>query len=212
MPTYGFLRNSIGVDPANSILLSGEMPDGSKNYPPNQLFGVRSDGTIVELRIDPLEPWLATVDGPHSEIHKGKRWTYHDIVTLASGGVQDYLLTCSAAAPHFEYSVDGFYGVTLEMFEATGKTQSAAAEATFNRNRNITTASGMTIKKGTNGGTGDGTRLVWKKSGSGTTAGKLAGFASDRSERVLKASTAYIFRVTSMASSNSVGIEFDWYE
>ena len=175
--------------------------------------GVAVSPSAVASEIDNLGPWLVTIDQVHHQQHEGEAFHYSEVITLGSAAVQDYLLTVPAGKyPHLIYSVDGIYGVTIELYEATGKTQSAAAVSVYNRNRNSAKVPSMTVKKGTDGGSGDGTRILWKRSGSGTSGGKLAASVAERSERVLKAATAYIFRLTSAASSNDISIELDWYE
>lgn len=181
------------------------------------LFGVRNPLSATQVlaaaEIDPMGPWLVTIDTPHHQIHEGEQFTFQEVIQLGSAGTQDYILTVPAATfPHFGYKVDGIYGVTIEMFTGTGFTQSAAASTVFNRNMASAKTPGMTIKKGHDAGSGDGTRFVWRKAGSGTSAGKLQGSASEASERILNASTHYLFRITSAAASNDISVEFDWYE
>ncbi len=154
---------------------------------------------------------LMVIDYAHHEIHAGSSFAYNDVVTLGSGAAQDYLLTVPDTAkwPHLGYEIDGLYGVTLELFEATDKSGTTIQTA-YNRNSAVTPT--MTIHKGTSGGTTDGTRIAWRKSGSGTSAGKLAATVHDTDERMLKRDTKYILRITSAAASNDVSVRFDWYE
>jgi hypothetical protein len=155
---------------------------------------------------------VPVIDWPHEMVHAGKSFTFTEVVALGNNGVQDYLLTVGAKEPNFDYELEATYGITLELYAETGKTQSAAAEVTHNRNRNSLNASVMTVKKGTNGGSGDGTRILWRKSGSGTSQGKLAAGTISRKERILKQNVRYIFRITSAAASNDVSVQLDWYE
>lgn len=156
---------------------------------------------------------LMTVDYAHHEIHAGSSFAYNDVITLGSGATQDYLLTVPDTAkwPHFGYEVDGIFGVTLELFEATDKTGTTLQTA-YNRNRNSAATPTLAIHKGTSGGTADGTRIAWRKGGSGTANGKLAATVHDTDERVLKRNTKYILRLTSAAASNDISVRLDWYE
>lgn len=180
------------------------------------MYGVRDPlgtPTAVALEIDPLAPWGVFIDSVHHQIHEGEQFNYTEVITLGSAATQDYLLIVPAGDyPHLSYSIEGLYGITVELFEATDKTQSAAAVTSFNRNRNSTKTPDMTIKKGTDAGSTDGTRILWRKAGSGTSQGKLSGTSQDNHERILKVSTNYIFRITSAAASNDINVQFDWYE
>lgn len=127
--------------------------------------------------------------------------------------MQDYLITVGATLkPHLTYQVEGYYGVTIEMFRGTGLTQSASAETVVNRKESSTNTATTTLKKGHNGGSGDGTRFIWRKSGTGTSSGKLSSNAGDRQERILATTVVYLFRITSLAAANDVSVQFDWYE
>lgn len=174
------------------------------------IYGLH-DGVPTAVAVD--DDALVIIDSTHYMIHEGKAFSFSEVVTLGSGGTQDYLIIVGEnKRPHFEYSIEGSFGVTLEMFEGTGKTQSAAAETVVNRNRDSSVTSETVLKKGTNGGSGDGTKIVWRKSGTGTAQGRLASSVVTRKERLLALETAYIFRITSAAASNDVSVEFDWYE
>lgn len=166
----------------------------------------------VPIELDNVGPWLVTIDGPHHEIHEGESFYYHDVVTLGSNGTQDYLITVPAGVyPHWGYSIEGIYGVTIEMFEGADR-DGTALQTVFGRNRAHSNIPDMTVHKGDSGGTTDGTRIVWKKSGSGAAQGRISGASNDYRERILAPATKYVFRVTSHAASNDVSIEFDWYE
>ena len=223
-PSYQRAIMEGGVTHDAAVMLSGELGNTGDNvFQPIQIFGLRNplgwdehDATVtpqcITAEMDNEGPWLVTIDQVHHQQHEGEAFYFHDVVTLGSGGVQDYLLTVPAGVePHFEYDVEGIFGITVELYEGTGKTQSAAVQATFNRNRNSNKVSKFTIKKGTDGGTGDGTRIAWRKNGTGTSQGKLSGSVGDRRERILKPATAYIFRITSAAAANDVSVELDWY-
>jgi hypothetical protein len=154
-----------------------------------------------------------SIDHTHEEIHEGNQYSFDEVITLASAATQDYFLQTpdTNKVIHFGYAVEGIFGITLELFEATDKA-GTSAQTPINRNRNSTNTAGLIVKKGTSGGTTDGAKIGWKKSGSGTAQGRLAGQAGSGLERVLKQNTKYIFRVTSAANSNDVSVQLDWYE
>ena len=189
----------------------------SRTFPP-AIRGVRDplvNRELIDLEADIVGPWLVTIDLPHHQIHEGESWSFTEVITLGSAAVQDYLITIPAGVyPHFGYAIEASFGITVELFEGTNKTQSASALVMQNRNRSkqLTVTPLATIHKGTNAGTTDGTRILHKKSGTGTTQGKAAGQSADARERILNAATSYLFRITSAAASNDVSVEFDWYE
>jgi hypothetical protein len=172
-----------------------------------------NETNYVVPHIDPFTASWQFVDYPHHEIHEGDSFTYHDVITLGSAGVQDYVITVPDTTkwPHFVYAVEGIYGITLELYEA-GDRVGTTAQTIYNRNRNSGTTATTTVHKNQSGGSSDGTRIMWRISGSGAAAGRLAGATTDRNERVLKRNTKYIFRITSAAASNTIAVEFDWYE
>jgi hypothetical protein len=158
-------------------------------------------------------PEAVTIDRPHDEIHEGDSFTYQDVITLASAATQDYLLTVANTTkwPHFVFEVEGTFGITVELYEGADRT-GTSAQSIINRNRNSATTAGMTVHKGTSGGTTDGTRIQWAASGSGAAAGRLAGALREVSEMLLDQNVKYIFRVTSDANSNRIAVKLDWYE
>jgi hypothetical protein len=158
-------------------------------------------------------PEVVTVDHPHEEIHDGDSFTYQDVITLGSAATQDYLLTVANTTkwPQFVFEVEGTFGITVELYEGADRT-GTSAQSIINRNRNSATTAGMTVHKGTSGGTTDGTRIQWTASGSGTAAGRQAGVRRDVSEMILDQNVKYIFRVTSDANNNRIAVKLDWYE
>lgn len=165
------------------------------------------------MRIDASTGALMVIDYAHHEIHEGSDFTYDDVITLGSGATQNYVLTVPDTGKwaHFGYEIDGIFGVTVELYEGSDRTPTTL-QASFNRNRNSSKTATMTVHKGYSGGTTDGTRIMWRKAGSGTTSGKLAGKAGDDTERVLKQNTQYTLRITSAAASNDINVKLGWYE
>ena len=149
----------------------------------------------------------------HYELHHGVSFHFSEVITLGSAGTQDYLLTVpdSAVWPHFSYSVEGSFGITVEIFEGADRTGTSAQTA-HDRNRNTDNTPGMTIHKGTSSGTTDGTKIAWFKCGTGTAGGMPSGTSTEAHERILAQNTKYVFRVTSAAASNDVAVAFNWYE
>lgn len=156
---------------------------------------------------------VVAIDFEHYEIHEGDAYTLEEVITLGSGATQNYILTVPDTTkwPHFGYECEGSFGVTVEMFRGSDRTPTTLQTA-INRNHNSLNTAGMTIHKGYSGGTTDGTKVLWSKSGTGTSGGKVAERSSESTERILKQDTQYTFRITSAAASNDIAISFSWYE
>lgn len=116
--------------------------------------------------------------------------------------------------PHLVIGVCSSGRADAYFYEGTTKTHVAEnALAPVCRNRNILTASGMTICH-TPGGSGDGTQI--DKTPVET---KLAGYKSltgpqpDRlSKMILKQNTVYLLKVTSSVGSNTIDVNLNWSE
>jgi hypothetical protein len=154
---------------------------------------------------------LEHITGEHHQIHAGTSFYYDDLITLGAGVTQDYLITADSLKSHWGYLIDGAFGITIELFEATDKTGTTLQTA-YNRNRNSSITPTTTTHKGISGGTTDGTRIVWRRSGTGAVGGKLSGTSTDASERILKMGTKYILRITSAAVNNEIALQLNWYE
>jgi len=164
-------------------------------------------------QIDQSTNAVKTIDYAHAEIHAGDHYFYTDHVTLNSAGVQDYLITTPDTAKwgHFSFLKDGSAITQFELFEATDKT-GTTLQSVFNNNRNSVKTPGVTIHKGTSGGTTDGTRLIYYKSGSDTNQSKGSSGTRNDEEINFKQNTKYIFRITSGSNNNLCNVQFYWYE
>ena len=172
---------------------------------------VDSDGNHVGSEDNGLH--VTAISFEHFELHEGDSFHFSEVITLGSAATQNYLLTVADTTkwPHFSYYIEGSYGVTVELYEGADRAGTAAQTA-YDRNRNTDNTPGMTIHKGTSGGTTDGTRIVWLKSGTGTAGGRQSGTSGEATERILKQNTKYLFRITSAAASNDITVAFNWYE
>lgn len=179
------------------------------------ILGFRSsDSSYQPLRLDKATNSIQTIDYSHHEAHAGSAYYYHDVIALANGAAQDYLLTTANTTtwPHIGFEVDLNDGAgTMELYEAADRA-GTTLQTTFNRDRNSTNTAGMTIHKGQSGGTTDGSRILWKRDGTGKTAGGTSGTAE---ERILKQNTKYILRITNVAGAgvtNNITVIVRWYE
>jgi len=160
------------------------------------------------------------IDYVHHEIHDGSCYMYHDVIaSLGDTVVQDYWIVTPNTTKwaHLGHMIESTGPITVEVYEGADRTNAKTQQTVFNRDRNNLTAATTKVYKnnatGTgSGGTTDGTKLVWWKGGianNKTTNGTFVGTAN---EKILKANTNYIYRITSHMASNLISLSFDWYE
>jgi hypothetical protein len=83
-------------------------------------------------------------------------------------------------------------------------------QTAYNRNRNSANTPTTTIHKDVEGGSTDGTRIFWKRIGSGNKVGAESGSPH---ELILKQNTKYLITITNLtALENNVNVELSWYE
>jgi len=112
---------------------------------------------------------------------------------------------------HLTFQGDGVAITSFFLFEGTDRA-GTTVQPIYNAFRDSVTASQATIKKGTSGGTTDGTLIQTYASGAGAIVSRASSNEEHRNEWILKLNTAYIFRVTSGTAANLCNVLFDWYE
>jgi hypothetical protein len=169
------------------------------------------DGQVV--RVDQATRSLQMIDYAHHEIHAGSHYMYTDAVELGSGGVQDYLLTTPNTTKwiHMLFDLDGSAITQFDLYEGSDKT-GTTAQTPGNSNRNSANTAGLTIHKGTSGGTTDGTLLNRYKGGALSAQSRAGAGSRNDQEIVLKQNTKYILRVTSGTAANLTNVRLEWYE
>lgn len=178
------------------------------------IYGATSDTTYQPFRIDPTTHTIQVLSYEHHELHEGNHFFYEDAVTLASAGVQDYLITTpnTTKYAHLTFRATGNAITEVDFFEATDKT-GTTLQTVYNNNRNSSTTATTTIHKGTSGGTTDGTKIGFMKSGSSTgTSSRTNAQAFRDNEIILKRNTKYILRITSGTNDNLTNVVLEWYE
>ena len=190
-----------------------------------RLAALNSDLDEVETKLDTINTTLGgtliTRDRVHQHGHDGKLFMgFHNSSSLGSGStINVFLETPASPQCHLLFNVTGSDAFDFEVLEAPTVTSNTGAhnKEAFNKNRTSATAS--TIQDNAtspNAGrystdvtvTADGTVLVTDVFGSN----KSGGDYSLIRELILKASTKYVFRLTSRAAGNRVHINLDWYE
>jgi hypothetical protein len=178
----------------------------------------RTDG-VLALPVSPglqdILKGLVTIDFGHHMIHAGESfdWFYYGACNNTSKDVRLVVPNVATTkTPHLVWEVMADASAFIYLYEAVTWTAAGVEAATFNKNRNSATASGMKLY--ITGGTvltvnSTGTQIAF----GWLSAGKITSGSGDRTldERVLKANTEYLFRVTTGGNAN-IMIRLHWYE
>jgi hypothetical protein len=213
--SHRLLDNIVGDDDAELVksVITGEDENGVFE---NVRIVQGQTGYNMKVSLDQIEPStnsVKVIDYSHAELHRGDHYFYTDHVELDSAAIQNYLITTSNTAEwgHMHIMASGSAITTVEVFEATDKT-GTTAQTVFNNNRNSANTATITVHKGISGGTTDGTRLIYTKSGSSTNQSRSGGEVRNDEELLLKQNTKYIVRITSGTNDNLCNLALYWYE
>lgn len=161
-----------------------------------------------------------SIDYAHHETHGGSSFTYHDVIaSLNDTVVQDYwwVTPNTTKYAHMGHTVDSTGPIKIEIFEGADRTNAKTEQTCYNRNRNVLTANTTKVYKnnatGTGtGGTTDGTKIVIWQGGIDNNKQTNGTMVGTENEKILKANTNYIFRITSGMAANLISVSFDFYE
>jgi len=185
-----------------------------KSNPGVPIKGYRlSDETYQFLRLSACYNSLIVSLEECTKIVEGKDYYYHDVLEpLGASASQDYLLTTPNSDLNIHFDLIAVFGDgagSLEVYEG-GDRIGSVLQTIINRNRNSSNNTIVTIHKGQSGGSSDGTRMYWKRTGKngGNTKFDVGGDAGAAKYRILKKNTKYIIRVTDKsATENNVSLE-----
>ena len=165
------------------------------------------------VTIDPFKGALKTIDVVHEEVHEGKHYiATHYLSSISSGVSFNVLIQVPAAKfPHFLFSSTVKADSLFLIYETTTFSAAGTSIPIFNNSRSSSNTSGLTITH-TPTITADGTQIFTKYSAAGNAGNGGGGGGGNSTEFILKASTNYIFRLTSLSNGNIASFEFDWYE
>ena len=187
-------------------------------YKPEVGLEVEQDGTVFDVpqwrrelkeSIDTEAASTRTViSSVHSRVHAGQAFmVYANDSNLGNGSTLNIKLTTGATSPHLIFDVHGKLDFEFKCHE--GPTSSGGSASTiYNKNRASATASTLTAVGNTSSISG-GTIIIHDLVSEGHKAGGRVDFER---ELILKASTDYIFEITSLAGNNLVHINLEWYE
>jgi hypothetical protein len=184
------------------------------NIPPVAINGYRSsDESYQPLRLDEATNTLSDISFEHHKIHDSDHYFYADMVQLNDAATQDYMITTPNTTKwgHLIFLATGSAITQIQVYEASDK-NGTTLQNIYNNNRNSLNTAGITVHKGTSGGSIDGTLIWQKKSGSATNQSREGMTASRSNEIILKQNTKYIIRITSGTDANLINIELQWYE
>ncbi|PJB53625.1 MAG: hypothetical protein CO099_06245 [Bdellovibrio sp. CG_4_9_14_3_um_filter_39_7] len=159
----------------------------------------------------------------HENVHLGKTFlAFHNSSSLANGSNINIFFETSAttsAAPHIVIDASGSLAFQFEVLEGPTVTSgTGTSQSVFNKNRQSATTSlvydnastpvqnKMSIDVTV---TADGTVISDDYLPTGKSSGGILDFGR---ELILKASTKYVFRLTSLENNNICHINLDWYE
>ena len=168
-----------------------------------------------ELRyaLDQITRALNVIDYAHHEIHAGSHYLYADAITLGAAGTQDYLITIPNTTkwPHMLFILDGSAITQFDLYEGADR-NGTTLQTIGNSNRNSANIAGVTLHKGTSGGSTDGIKIHTYKGGSATNQSRSGAGTRNDEELILKQNTKYLLRVTSGTASNLINVHLSWYE
>jgi hypothetical protein len=175
-----------------------------------------NSGEPVLPKVDSSTNCLTILDYAHHEIHSGSHYfcAYSALKANTETIEVRFATPDTTTWAHMTIDVECALAGTVEMWEATTKTHVALNAITpWNRNRNSTNSSGLTICH-TPGGAEAAAAGLTEYVGAASVSGRVAGGgeATSRAEFVLKQNTAYLLRATSRADGNALSIILDWYE
>lgn len=173
-------------------------------------------GTVNVTILNPLGSGvnaLKVIDYAHHEIHSGTHFIYTDSNQIESGGSVDYLIATPNTTrwAHMMFDLDGSAITQFLLYEDSDRGGSVL-QTVGNNNRNSSGTAWVTIHKGINGGTTDGT-LIHQYKGGAASAQSRQGISSRNDEEIiLKQNSKYVLRVASGTNSNLTNIRLEWYE
>ena len=161
---------------------------------------------------DDLSEIKKSIEIEHAKIHAGKSFSYQDVITLNAGESQNYLFSVpsNAIAPHVGIEVLGGGDITVEVFTGCDRT-GTTLQTLWNRNMVSTKLAECTLHKGTSGGTTDGTRFYWKRSGASAGPVKIAGAVGTAAERIFKPGDKVLFKITSQTAGQVITFNLEHY-
>lgn len=176
-----------------------------------EMQGLINDTTLRTLRLDSSTHAIETITYEHHEIHSGSHFSAKGYETgLANGATVEFVITTPDTSEeiHMTFSFTFTLGGILDVYRSPTTVAGGSAVTPLNSNENSAHVSALTVVKDPASIGGDGTLIEGHLGG----ANRQAGSGGREDEIILKRNTAYLFRFTSTANSNSLDYNGSWYE
>ena len=151
------------------------------------------------------------IEYAHHEVHEGDHFELGGYVDVGLNGTLEIIVTTPNTTKwaHMLWVVDVTQSTILDIYRSPTTIAGGTTLTPQNNNDNSSNTSGLTILQDPASIGGDGTLLpISHKIGANRTSGSSV---RDR-ELILKQNTAYLFRATSGAASNTINFTMSWYE
>lgn len=161
---------------------------------------------------DPISDIPVKIEFDHHQLHEGELFRAQDVQSSLGNATVKYGITVPVFAvpiqsPHMVITADIYNGtVFIQLYEAATFTGGAALNI-YNRNRNISTTPGASIKTGVTSTNGVLLDSLYVGSGSKASSSNRAAV-----EWVLKSNTIYRVDAIGKVAGTEAVIGFDWYE
>lgn len=152
------------------------------------------------------------LDFEHHQVHEGETHRAQDTQASLGTTTVKYAITVpvfasSIQGPHMVVSCDIYNGAAKVLIYESATFTGGSAVTAYNRNRNVATVPGTTIKTGVT--STNGTLIETFYVGAGT---RTAGLARSMTEWVLKSNTVYRVDVVGLVANTESVVGFNFYE
>lgn len=174
----------------------------------NLITGVKY--VLGKSGIDSVTESQQSISQEHHEIHEGNHYNISDYeLGVAVSATIELVVTTPNTTKwgHLTFSTYSSLGATIELFEGSTDIVAGTSIIPRNNNRNSINTSDFVVVKDPTSIT-DGTRAAGFLAG----AGRTSGFVDRDKENVLGQNEIYLVRITSLANSNNISWNFEWYE
>jgi hypothetical protein len=154
---------------------------------------------------------VTTIEFDHYRIHQGTSYHFSNHSSYANNEVKGFIVETGAKTLHLTINVFLEPQAEVDIYEApTGETTSTVY-TWINRNRTSANTCSSTLKLASVLPSSPGTQLMMFIMGSAASSGASSQYTRAQ-EWILKTSTKYYIKITSLASSNDITISLDGYE
>ncbi len=156
---------------------------------------------------------LIILDHGEHEVHEGNAYFgIHSALKEDAGLIEALIITPDTTKwLHLKVKMEAALAATVEIWEATTKTDVPGQRFVLNKDRNSSNGTGALVCH-TPGGSEAEPPQIQHYIGASTSGGRSDTGGAAQGELILKQNTAYLLRVTSRANSNALAIILDYSE